>query len=389
MEKTMIIKGRYNEAKVFTDNIEQVCQDQIRGLCSQLAFAGTKIRIMPDCHFGKGCVVGFTMPIIGKVVPNIVGVDIGCGMLYAKIPADVDVKQLDEIIGATVPSGMSVHEKMQVDVGGLLDKISFDLRNRERIEASVGTLGSGNHFISVEQGTTGTYLIIHTGSRNLGKQVCEYHQALAGKILREDFIGKLKAAGREKEIQTILKRWKHIIPPNDLCYLEGPALATYLQDMRLSQLYADINRQTILQIISAKMGWGNLAYNQCIHNYISQDNVIRKGAVSARAGEQLLIPLNMRDGSLLCIGKGNADWNESAPHGAGRVMSRTAAKKKISLTAFQQSMQGIYSTSVTAATLDEAPFAYKQNIEDYIGETVGVVDHLIPIYNFKAEENKW
>lgn len=392
--------------KIFTNSIEWEALEQIYTLNKQPAFAGCKIRIMPDVHAGKGCVIGFTADLGEKVIPNIVGVDIGCGMLTAKIgKVDIDFAKLDNIIRENIPSGRNVRN----------EEISFpkieelyckeELKNLAWIKCSVGTLGGGNHFIEIDEDSAGEkYLIIHTGSRNLGKQVAEIYQNIAvesmeGKerLVKEkaQLIADYKRTGRQKEIQKALKelekKWTpdKLNIPKDLCYLTGENRQHYLHDMQICQEFATKNREIIAETIIQKMGWKVQKEDifQTIHNYIDLDtNIVRKGAISARKDEKLLIPINMRDGCIIGRGKGNDDWNQSAPHGAGRLMSRSKAKETVSLEEFQQSMEGIYTTSVNTSTIDESPMAYKpmNEIVSKIGDTVEILEIIKPIYNFKS-----
>ena len=392
--------------KIFTNSIEWEALEQIYTLNKQPAFAGCKIRIMPDVHAGKGCVIGFTADLGEKVIPNIVGVDIGCGMLTAKIgKVDIDFAKLDNIIRENIPSGRNVRR----------EEISFpkieelyckeELKNLAWIKCSVGTLGGGNHFIEIDEDSAGEkYLIIHTGSRNLGKQVAEIYQNIAvesmeGKerLVKEkaQLIADYKRTGRQKEIQKALKelekKWTpdKLNIPKDLCYLTGENRQHYLHDMQICQEFATKNREIIAETIFQKMGWKIQKKDifQTIHNYIDLDtNIVRKGAISARKDEKLLIPINMRDGCIIGRGKGNDDWNQSAPHGAGRLMSRSKAKETVSLEELQQSMEGIYTTSVNTSTIDESPMAYKpmNEIVSKIGDTVEILEIIKPIYNFKS-----
>lgn len=398
-----------SDLKVFTENIEPEALNQVYTLIKQPAFADCKVRIMPDVHAGKGCVIGFTADLGDKVIPNIVGVDIGCGMLTAKIgKVDIDFERLDRVIRENIPSGrtvrnseMSFPEMEQLRCKDLLKNMSW-------LKCSLGTLGGGNHFIEVDEDSDGVkYLIVHTGSRNLGKQVAEIYQQIAIESMQgvpklkeegERLIEEYKRAGRQKEIQKALaelkRKWKpdKLNIPKELCYLTGNNRRDYLHDMRICQEFAVKNRQMIMATIFSKMGWQTGAGNevfQTIHNYIDHDtNIVRKGAISARLGEKLLIPINMRDGCIIGVGKGNDDWNQSAPHGAGRIMSRSKAKETVSLEEFQQSMEGIYTTSVNVSTLDESPMVYKpmDEIVANIEDTVEILKIIKPIYNFKAAE---
>lgn len=397
--------------KIFTKNVEQEAVDQIELLLAQDAFKDCKVRIMPDVHAGKGCVIGFTADLGEKVIPNIVGVDIGCGMLCVSLgQTDIDFEKLDNVIRSYVPSGRDVHEGRTIRFDELQElKCYRELRDTKRLERSIGTLGGGNHFIEVDVAEDGyKYLVIHTGSRNLGKQVADYYQNLAFELMsgkdelykeQGRIIEEYKAAGRKSDIQNAIaelhRNFKAVNPniPKDLCYLEGKYREDYLHDMRICQKFAYINRVMIAQIICNHMGWGVDADMpdcfECIHNYIDHDsNIVRKGAISAKLGEKVLIPINMRDGCIIGTGKGNEDWNQSAPHGAGRVMSRTKAKELVSLEEFEKSMDGIYTTSVNQSTIDESPMAYKtlDEIVENIKDTVDVLAIIKPVYNFKASE---
>lgn len=388
--------------KIFTDNIEDKARAQIDELMNQEAFKDAKVRIMPDVHAGKGCVIGFTANLGDKVVPNLVGVDIGCGMLTVNLGReDINLASIDRVIRENIPSGYNVHDTPSPNI----DEVILDdlycrpyLKNVDHIRKSVGTLGGGNHFIEIDVDKVGNqYLIIHTGSRNLGKQVAEYYQELAvktsagrDKLSVERLIADYKATGREKEIEGALESLKTSAPivPKHLAYLEGEYRRQYLHDMRLCQVFADINR---IEIAGAILGTDPHYYGafSTVHNYIDfESNIVRKGAISARAGKKVLIPLNMRDGCILGVGKGNPDWNYSAPHGAGRLMSRAEAKRTVSMEDFKNSMSGIYTTSVTESTIDESPFAYKapEEIIERISDTVDIIEVLKPIYNFKATE---
>lgn len=392
------LKGKYNTAKVFTEVIEETAIGQIIELCNQKFIAGETIRIMPDVHAGAGCTIGTTMTITDKIVPNLVGVDIGCGMHVVKLKEKhIELQKLDEIIREFIPSGFNVRGTVHdyakyVNLGNL--RCIKGLNNLDRIYQSLGTLGGGNHFIEVNKDSEGNlYLVIHSGSRNLGKQVAEYYQNLAIEKLssnleeKKAIIAKLKAEGRQSEIEAELKKLKRPVINKALAYLEGKDFDDYIHDMRITQGFATWNRKAMVQVILKEMKLKAEDAFTTIHNYIDTDNMIlRKGAVSAQAGEILLIPINMRDGSLLCKGKGNAEWNYSAPHGAGRLMSRSVAKESFTVDEFKKQMDGIYTTSVGQGTLDECPMAYKgiDDIVNNIGDTVEILDILKPIYNFKA-----
>ena len=399
------IIGRYATAIVYTDIIEETATEQIRALCDQSFVKGCSIRIMPDVHAGTGCVIGFTADLGQQVIPNIVGVDIGCGMLTVELGKEtIDYARLDQVVRAFIPAGSEVHETPAAQFPRLKELLIYDkLRNRPWIENSLGTLGGGNHFIEVDVDDEGTYyLVIHTGSRNLGKQVADYYQELAydilyGKINEEEqrraLIAQYKASGRTSELQQALLNFRMEIEnqiPYNLCYLTGAARDAYLHDMKICQEYAEMNRRIIAdRILTNLLGRGIDTFHsfQTIHNYIDHEsNIIRKGAVSAKLGEQLLIPINMRDGSLLCIGKGNPEWNCSAPHGAGRLFSRGAAKQNFTVEAYAKEMNGIYTTSVSEDTLDECPMAYKpmESIVSNVAPTVDIVKVIRPVYNFKA-----
>lgn len=400
-ETMLEIKGNMNTAICYAKVIETEAIEQIQRMCDYEFTKGSKVRIMPDVHAGKGCTIGTTMTVHDKVVPNIVGVDIGCGMYTIDLGyEDVDFEKLDEA-AHFVPSGMNVWD-------GRIEK--FDLTNlrcyrylkdTKRLERGLGTLGGGNHFIEVDQAQDGgKYLVIHTGSRNLGKQVADYYQGLAielGKGKEEYFakrdalIEEYKAAGRRKEIQKALKQltWteKQAETPDDLCFLYGKYLEDYLHDVDICQKFAVRNREKIAEILLERMNVEAGESFHTIHNYIDiNEMILRKGAIAAHDGEKVLIPINMRDGSVLAVGKGNPEWNYSAPHGAGRIMSRNAAKERLNLDEYRKVMEGIYTTSVNEATLDEAPMAYKSldDIIEVIRDSVTIIDVMKPIYNFKA-----
>lgn len=399
------IKGKVNTAVCYAAVVEEEAIEQIRRMCDYEFTEGSKIRIMPDVHAGKGCTIGTTMTINDKVVPNIVGVDIGCGMYTVELgPVNIDFERVDAAVHE-IPSGRGVWEgRMErFDLTGLACYRS--LKQTMRLERSLGTLGGGNHFIEIDVASDGNkYLVIHSGSRNLGKQVAELYQALAvdlnlGKAnyfeQRDEIIRTYKEQGRRSEIQAALKsleaEWKAKEPtmPADLCYLYGTYLEDYLHDVEICQQFARRSRERMAEIILEKTGMTARSSFHTIHNYIdTKEMILRKGSIAAHAGELVLIPINMRDGSVLARGKGNPEWNFSAPHGAGRLMSRMKARETLNLEAYRKTMEGIYTTSVNEATLDEAPMAYKSldDILDVIRDSVDVIEVLKPIYNFKASE---
>lgn len=365
------LQGKYNTAKLFTDTAEQSAITQIEHLLNQEFMAGSKIRIMPDVHAGMGCTIGTTMTITDKIVPNLVGVDIGCGMETVLLKDKrVELAQLDKVVYQYVPSGFDIrqtphHFNDAINLTALRCAKHVDLN---RAALSIGTLGGGNHFIELGRDDEGRlYLVIHSGSRNLGKQVCDYYQNAAANSLGRTGKGDDRV----------------------LAYVEGELFNNYLHDMAIVQQYADLNRKAIVREMEKRMKLKITEQFTTIHNYIDIDNrILRKGAISAQKGERLLIPMNMRDGSLICTGKGNADWNYSAPHGAGRIMSRMAAKESITLTQYEKTMKGVYTTTVNRSTIDEAPFAYRsmEEIVANIGDTANIVSVIRPLYNFKAGE---
>lgn len=399
------IKGKVNTAVCYAAVVEEEAIEQIRRMCDYEFTEGSKIRIMPDVHAGKGCTIGTTMTINDKVVPNIVGVDIGCGMYTVELgPVNIDFERVDAAVHE-IPSGRGVWEgRMErFDLTGLACYRS--LKQTKRLERSLGTLGGGNHFIEIDVASDGNkYLVIHSGSRNLGKQVAELYQALAvdlnlGKAnyfeQRDEIIRTYKEQGRRSEIQAALKsleaEWKAKEPtmPADLCYLYGTYLEDYLHDVEICQQFARRSRERMAEILLEKTGMTARSSFHTIHNYIdTKEMILRKGSIAAHAGELVLIPINMRDGSVLARGKGNPEWNFSAPHGAGRLMSRMKARETLNLEAYRKTMEGIYTTSVNESTLDEAPMAYKSldDILDVIRDSVDVIEVLKPIYNFKASE---
>ena len=395
------IKGKHNTAKVFTDEIEQGARDQIQALCDCEAFRDSKIRMMPDVHAGKGCCIGTTMTLTDRVVPGLVGVDIGCGMLARKISNSfVDFDLLEKVIRAEVPSGRNVRDEKLYAPEDLKDAL-LSLRCLKAIDMdyalrSLGTLGGGNHFIEVDRGSDSFWIVIHSGSRHLGLEIAEYYQDIAHEMcntvpgLIRDRIAQLKAEGRHKDIQSEIERIKreNLHEPGDLDYVSGSAFSDYIHDMRVAQKYAMYNRWSMMAIICHSMHFDVTDEFETVHNYIDTDAMIlRKGSVSAKEGERILIPMNMRDGSLICTGKGNPDWNFSAPHGAGRLMSRTQAKK-LSMDDYRDSMQGIWSASISEETLDECPMAYKsmESIMSNIRDTADVKEIIKPVYNYKAKE---
>lgn len=355
------------DLKIFAKTVEDSCIEQINTVVNCGAFDGAKIRIMPDCHAGKGCVIGFTANLGDKVVPNLVGVDLGCGLYVCKLSKPItDFRWFDEIVHYVVPMGNKLQDRKMFRLSKEYDFIcKSKLKNKDRLEMSLGTLGSGNHFIELDVDEEGNqYLVVHTGSRNLGLQVCVIYQDIAKK-------------NSEGEV------------PKDLEFLEGQNREDYLHDMKLAQQFARANREEIVKHI---LGKGKLEIDDAwhtVHNYLGEDNIIRKGAISANLGEKVIIPMNMRDGSIIAVGKGNTSWNNSAPHGAGRLMSRTEAKNTLDVDRFKQDMEsaGIYSSSVCLSTLDESPYAYKpmQEIIDCIGDTVDIVKTIKPVYNVKAK----
>ena len=397
----MEIKGQVNTAICFAKVIEDEAVEQIRRMCDYEFTAGSQIRIMPDVHAGKGCTIGTTMTVKDKAVPNIVGVDIGCGMYTVNLGrVEIDMEQMDAA-AHFIPSGLNVWEGRQerFDLEDL--RCYRALKDTRRLERSLGTLGGGNHFIEIDRAADGTkYLIIHSGSRNLGKQVAEHYQRLAidlhkGKeeyfAKRDALIAEYKAAGRRSEIQAALNalHWSahETTIPENLCFVYGQYLEDYLHDVEICQRFACRSRELMAEIILQRLGIGAVSAFHTIHNYINTgEMILRKGAIAAHKGELVLIPINMRDGSVLAVGKGNPEWNYSAPHGAGRIMSRTAAKQNLDLDEYHREMEGIYTTSVNEATLDEAPMAYKSlaDIIDVIGDSVDIIEVLKPIYNYKA-----
>lgn len=398
------IKGKYSTAKIFTENIEDEAKKQIMTLCDQKFTQDSKIRIMPDVHAGAGCTIGTTMTIKDKIVPNLVGVDIGCGMEVVQLlNKEIDFQKLDNVIRENIPSGFHVRSKalegammMRKSINELKCEDEANL-NVDRALQSIGTLGGGNHFIEIDQDDEGIlYLVIHSGSRHLGVEVAKHYQNLAYRLLdntrvkKQEIINAAIAEGCEQKIEERLKAFQSSNEriPKDLSYLENQSYLDYLMDMIIVQKYADINRKMIAEQIIKKMDLEVQESFSTIHNYIDIDTMIlRKGAVSAKKGEKLLIPINMRDGSLICIGKGNPEWNFSAPHGAGRLFSRSQAKRRFSVKVFKEEMSNVYSTTVSEMTLDESPMAYKpmEEIIKNIKETADVKKVIKPVYNFKAD----
>lgn len=426
----MEIAGKHNKAKIFTDNIDKMTEEQVKELCNESNFSNSKIRIMPDCHAGAGCVIGTTMTITDKIVPNLVGVDIGCGMTAIMLNAyidnydkgisvgkEIDLQKMDSVIKKYIPAGFNVREKSMEDI--LINIFSIHLSdlkckdsvNLDRAYKSVGTLGGGNHFIEIGE-ERGKYLIVHSGSRNLGNQIAQYYQNLAYDYCKskykdkyrkeeEKIINEKKRLGEKQTIGQELKKFRENrtpMPKKDLCYLEGNLLKSYLHDMDIAQKYAQVNRIVILATIIYEYldKEKSLEYYikvifdhhiESVHNYLDLDYMIlRKGAISAQAGELVLIPIDMKTGTIFGMGKGNADWNYSAPHGAGRAMGRKEAKRKLNLEEYKKIMEGVYTSCVCEDTLDEAPMAYKgiDSILPFIKDSVEVLDIFKTIYSFKA-----
>lgn len=395
------LKGKYNEAKIFTDEVDKESISQILNLLNQEFMKGSRVRMMPDVHAGAGCTIGTTMTITDKIVPNLVGVDIGCGVETVRLKESyVDLEKLDKVIRERIPSGFKIREEEHPYSRKLYleELFCYGHINADRAEKSMGTLGGGNHFIELDTDDDGNlYLIIHSGSRHLGLEVAQYYQDAAVKQLDsipktdiDAVIRNLKAQGREREIEKTLKALhvtKRTKVPKELAYVQDELFEQYIHDMRIIQQYAELNRSAMVDEILAGMDLHIEESFTTIHNYIDTDAMIlRKGAVSAKRGEKLLIPINMRDGSLICVGKGNDDWNQSAPHGAGRLMSRSKAKELLTVAEFREQMTGIYSTSIGYDTLDESPMAYKtmNSILENIKDTVEVINIIKPVYNFKA-----
>ncbi len=401
------IAGKYNTARIFADDVDPVSREQIRRLCDQEFVRGSRIRLMPDVHAGAGCTIGTTMTITDRVVPNLVGVDIGCGMETLRLEErELDLERLDDLIHRKIPAGFSIRRQphplaSEIDLESLRCARSVDLA---RAVKSVGTLGGGNHFIEANVDEEGAcYIVIHSGSRHLGLEVAGHYQKLGCRTLggsdrksRDLLIARLKAEGRRKEIAAALRKAKSAAAtavPEDLAYVEGDAFADYIHDMRIMQRFADLNRRAMAAVIVSGLGLHVAERFTTVHNYIDTDTdtesmILRKGAVSARLGEKILIPINMLDGSLICVGRGCEDWNCSAPHGAGRLMSRAMARKTFTEEEFLKTMEGVYTTTAGRATIDESPMAYKdmRSILANIGPTAEVVKVIRPIYNFKSGE---
>lgn len=396
------LNGKYNTAKVFTDVIDNESISQIINLLNQSYIQGSTIRMMPDVHAGAGCTIGTTMTIKDKVCPNLVGVDISCGMHTIKLKEKhIELQKLDKLIRSEVPSGFSIRNTPHrfTEKVNLEDLYCAKFINMNRATHSIGTLGGGNHFIEANKDDDGNiYIVVHSGSRHLGVEIANYYQNAGYEALTtynkneiQNIINQLKKEGRNSEIQSTISnlKTKHTTIPKPLAYVEGNLFEQYIHDIKIAELFAEYNRKAIIDVIVKGMGLHVAEQFTTVHNYIDTDNMIlRKGAVSAKQGEILLIPMNMRDGSLLCVGKGNADWNYSAPHGAGRLMSRSQAKETFTVSEYKKEMSGIYTTSVNSSTLDECPMAYKrmEDIVDNISPTVEIQSVIKPIYNFKAGE---
>lgn len=396
------IKGKFNTAKVFTDIIDEDSIRQVYELCNQSFAEGAKIRMMPDVHAGAGCVIGTTMTITDRVVPDMVGVDIGCGMETVRIKGrKLEVEQLDKLIKFNIPSGFDIREKQHryAEKARLEELRCAEQVNLDRAYHSLGTLGGGNHFIEADKGEDGIYIVIHSGSRHLGVEVAKFYQRRAIEELKHSgdddvrkLIDEMKPQGREKEIEAAVREHNSQAKkavPDHLAYVYGTAFDDYIHDMKIVQEFAMLNRKAMMDEIVRGMKLKVEDEFTTIHNYIDTEKmIVRKGSVSAQSGERLIIPINMRDGSLICIGKGNDDWNCSAPHGAGRLFSRSQAKQNFTVSEYKKQMSGIYSTTINQSTLDECPMAYKSmdDIVKNIGDTVEIAEIIKPIYNFKAGE---
>lgn len=396
------IRGKFNTAKVFTDIIDEDSIRQVYELCNQSFSEEAKIRMMPDVHAGAGCVIGTTMTITDRVVPNMVGVDIGCGMETVRIKGrKLEVEQLDKLIKFNIPSGFDIREKQHryAEKARLEELRCAEQVNLDRAYRSLGTLGGGNHFIEADKGEDGIYIVIHSGSRHLGVEVAKFYQKRAIEELKHSgdddvrkLIDEMKLQGREKEIEAAVREHNSQAKkavPDHLAYVYGTAFDDYIHDMKIVQEFAMLNRKAMMDEIVRGMKLKVEDEFTTIHNYIDTEKmIVRKGSVSAQSGERLIIPINMRDGSLICIGKGNDDWNCSAPHGAGRLFSRSQAKQNFTVSEYKKQMSGIYSTTINQSTLDECPMAYKSmdDIVKNIGDTVEITEVIKPIYNFKAGE---
>lgn len=398
------LQGKYAEAKIFTNIVDNESISQVIELLNQQYISGSRVRMMPDIHAGAGCTIGTTMTISDKICPNLVGVDIGCGMEAIRVKeSHFEPRKLDVVIREGIPSGFSIRDKEhrfaeQIELGELCCAKYIDM---SRARKSIGTLGGGNHFIEADKDDDGNiYIVVHSGSRHLGLEIANYYQEAAYKALTsygpeeiEAVVASLKAAGRQREIESTLKQMKSKVTkiPKPLAYVEGYLFEQYIHDMKIAQRYAMLNRKAMIDVIVKGMGFHVVEQFTTIHNYIDTDEMIlRKGAIAAHKGEKVLIPINMRDGSLICTGKGNEDWNFSAPHGAGRLMSRREAKETFTVSEFKEQMNGIYTTSVGQSTLDECPMAYKSmnDIINNISPTVSIDSIIKPIYNFKAGDNE-
>lgn len=393
----IFLQGKYGNAKIFTKNLDNNARDQIQELIDQKMSTDLKIRIMPDVHAGIGCVIGTTMNIDDKIVPNLVGLDIGCGIKVAKLKdKNLDLKKLDETIKNIIPSGFNIRKTEHIlsKKTRIYELKSLSKIDIKRAKLSIGTLGGGNHFIEIGKNEENQlYLLIHTGSRNLGKQVAEYYQKIAKdkfkekERLRKRLIKEIKENNDENLLKKLEDINEKLSVPKNLQYIMGKDMENYLHDMEIVQEYSSINRDAIMYEIKENMDIEFTDSFTTIHNYINtEENILRKGAVSANTGEKLIIPFNMKDGSIICEGRGNKDWNNSAPHGAGRKLSRNEAIKKLTMESFQKEMEDIYSTSVNKKTLDEHPQAYKDkdSIIEKIKETVIIKEYLKPIYNYKS-----
>lgn len=409
------LKGKYTDAVVYQneETVEPQCIEQIRQLLDSPAYEGCKVRIMPDCHTGVSAPIGTTIAVWDRVIPNTVSVDIGCGMYLVMLKGirreDVDFQALDTYIRENVPAGREIHRSAVARMDGIKELRCFrELRDTPKFEKALGTLGGGNHFQEIDEDDDGDlYYVVHTGSRNLGKQVADHYQNLADGLCnrglatfyveKDALIARYKEEGRKSEIQNALVELKRRyqenrnLIPKDLAYLEGPYLEDYFHDMGICQEYARLNRETIARTVCRFFGldWDSLDRFETVHNYIDLDQrILRKGAIDCSKGRRVLIPINMRDGSIIAVGKGNPDYNFSGPHGAGRLMSRGEARRSISLDDFKRSMEGVFSTCINERTLDESAFAYKSmdDILPWIQDTCEVERIIRPVYNFKADD---